>query len=206
MSAVNARAVTGGTTVDPRIVRTRNDVLRTTLTVLIDEGWDAVTHAHVAASAGYSKATLYKHWPTRVDLIRAAFSQLREIPHHVPTGDLRADLIAEVATFRDAIEQQRLDRALGVLVDLIDTVPELAQVRTRLVTDGEQVVRELLGAQLSGAALDAATLMLVGAVLHSAMMHGRPPTDDVIAASVDLVLRSLPGATRRSARGARPTR
>ena len=33
--------------------------------------------------------------------------------------------------------------------------------------------------------------MLCGAVLHSALMHGRRPDDDVIAASVDLLLRGL---------------
>ena len=29
--------------VDPRVVRTRNDVLATSMRVLIDEGWDCVT-------------------------------------------------------------------------------------------------------------------------------------------------------------------
>jgi hypothetical protein len=31
----------------------------------------------------------------------------------------------------------------------------------------------------------------VRAVLHGAMMHGEPPSDDVIAASVDLVLLAI---------------
>jgi hypothetical protein len=33
--------------------------------------------------------------------------------------------------------------------------------------------------------------MLNGAILHSALMHGRPPADDVIAAAVDLTLRGV---------------
>ena len=33
--------------------------------------------------------------------------------------------------------------------------------------------------------------MLCGAVLYSALLHGRPPGDDVIGASVDIVLRGL---------------
>lgn len=176
---------------DPRVVRTRDDVLSTALQVLLDEGWDAVTHQRVAQAAGYSKATVYKHWPNRSALIGEAFSRLREMPHHNPTGDLRADLIAEITTFRTGMEQQRLDRALCVLVELAGTVPELVDVRRKLVADGERVVRELLGPYLEGAALEAATLMLVGAVLHGAIMHGAPPTDRVITGSVDLVLRAV---------------
>lgn len=175
---------------DPRIGRTRNDVLSTTWKILIDEGWDAVTHAHVAAVAGYSKATVYKHWPTRTKLIGDAFGRLGEMAHHLPTGDARADLIAEVTTFSTGMQQQRLDRALCMLVELAHTSPDLVEIREKLVTDGERVIRELLAPMLSGPELEAATLMLVGAVLHSALMHGAPPADTVIAASVDLVLRA----------------
>ena len=178
-------------TVDPRVVRTRNDILRTTLQVLMDEGWDAVTHQHVAQIAGYSKATVYNHWRSRADLVRDAFMRLRDMPHHTPTGDLRADLIKEVTTFRTGMEEQRLDRALCVLVNLTDAAPELDEVRIRLVTDGERVVRDLLTPVLQGSELEAATRMLCGAVLHSTMMHGAPPGDEVIAAAVDLVLRAV---------------
>ena len=176
---------------DARVVRTRNDVSRTALRVLTEQGWTAVTHAHLAREAGYSRATLYKHWPARTDLLRLAFARLDEMPHHVPTGDLRTDLIEEVTTFRTGMEQHRLDRALCVLVDLTITDQEMVELRDRLVADGERMVRRLLAPLLQGTALDAATLMLCGAVLHSALMHGQLPGDDVIAASVDLVLRGL---------------
>jgi AcrR family transcriptional regulator len=177
--------------VDPRVVRTRNDILHTALQVLMDEGWDAVTHQHVAEVAGYSKATVYNHWRSRAELIRDAFMQLRAMPHHVPTGDLRTDLIEEVTTFRTGMEAQRLDRALAVLVNLSDSDTELDEVRDKLVTDGERIVRELLAPYLQGAELEAATLMLCGAVLHGAMMHGTPPVDDVIVSAVDLTLRAI---------------
>ena len=176
---------------DARVVRTRNDVSRAALRVLTEQGWDAVTHAHLARVAGYSRATLYKHWPARTDLLRLAFARLDDMPHHVPTGDLRTDLVEEVTTFRTGMEQHRLDRALCALVDLAADSPELVEVRDQLVTDGEQVVRRLLAPLLHGPELDAATLMLCGAVLHSTLLHGRLPADDVVAASVDLLLRGL---------------
>ena len=157
----------------------------------MQEGSDAVTHANLARIAGYSKATIYKHWPTRADLLADALRQLGDVEHHTPTGDLRADLVAEVSVYRREMEHHQLDRALIVLVSLIRTVPELAAVRDKLVADGERVVRELLSPHLKGARLDAAALMLLGATLQSALMHGAFPSDAVTAASVDLVLRNF---------------
>lgn len=183
---------------DARVVRTRNDILGAALRVLADEGWQAVTHAHLAQVAGYSRATLYKHWPTRTHLMSDAFTRLRYVPHHAPTGDLRADLIAELTTFRTGMEEQRLDRALAVLVDLSASVPEMAEVRDGLVTEGERIVRELLAPKLPATELEAATLMLCGAILQSAFMHGQPPGDDVIAATVDLTLRAIATTPRDS--------
>ena len=177
--------------VDPRVVRTRKDVLAAAFLVLVEDGSDAVTHANVARIAGYSKATIYKHWPTRADLLGDALRQVGDVEHHTPTGDLRADLIAEISVYRREMEDNQLDRALVVLVSLVRTVPELAEVRDKLVADGERVIRELLSPHLTGAPLEAAALMLLGATLQSALMHGAYPSDAVIASSVDLVLRNF---------------
>ena len=175
--------------VDARVVRTRNDVLRSALDILTDEGRDAVTHQHLAQVAGYSRATLYKHWPTRADLLREAFARMRDAPHHTPTGELRSDLIGELTAFRSVIEQRRIDRALAALAEFATFHPEMTEVRDDVATDGERVLRGILATTLDGPELDAAILMLSGAVLNAAMMHGRPPSDDVIAAAVDIVLR-----------------
>lgn len=179
--------------VDARVVRTRNDIRRATLDVLIDEGRGAVTQLHVAEVAGYSRATVSKHWPTKIDLLGDALTRLGEVQHHTPRGDLRTDLIAELIVFRWCMEHQRLDRALAVLADLVVSVPELVEVRDNLVTGGEQIVRELLGPVLPDTEVEAATLMLCGAVLHAALMQGQLPTDQVIAATVDVLLRGLRG-------------
>lgn len=211
----------GGPAVDPRVVRTRNDVLGTAIKLLIDDGWSSVTHQHVAREAGYSKATVYAHWPTRVDLIRDAFVHFGDMGHHVPTGDLRTDLALELVSFRTAMEEHKLDRALAVLADLAASIPELVEVREQFVSDGELGVRSLLAPFVTGTELEATTLMLCGAVLHAALLHGRPPDDELIESAVELALRGIgwtepsegrprkelvrSPAPARSARRSRPT-
>jgi AcrR family transcriptional regulator len=184
-----------GQPVDARVIRTRNDILRTAIDVLTTEGLDAVTHHRLAEVAGYSRATIYKHWPTREALFLDAFSYRPGGEHSVPTGDLRADLIAELTIFRRGMERQRLDRALAALAALTTSVPELAAVRDRLVAEGERVLLQLLTPVAQGAQLEAAMRMLSGSVLQTALLHGQLPSDEVIAATVDLLLNGLGGAT-----------
>lgn len=177
-----------GPPVDARVVRTRNDILRTAVDVLVEQGLDAVTHPHLAQAAGYSRATLYNHWPSRNALLRDAFLFRGSGAHSTPAGELRTDLIAELTKFRSEMEQYRIHHALAVLVALTATTPELADVRDKLVADGEHVLRELLAPVLAGPELEAAVLLLSGAVLNSALFHGQLPSDSVIAATVDFVL------------------
>jgi len=176
---------------DARVVRTRNDILRAAIDVLTAEGPDAVTHHRLAEVAGYSRATIYKHWPTRDALFVDAFTYRPSGEHHVPTGDLRADLIAELTMFRRGMERHRLDRALAALAALTTSIPELAGVRDKLVAEGERVLLQLLAPVAHGAELEAAMRMLSGSVLQTALLHGELPGDDVIAATVDLLLRGL---------------
>jgi AcrR family transcriptional regulator len=187
----SSRGDATGPPVDARVARTRQDILRATLDVLISQGLDGLTHPHLAEVAGYSRATLYNHWPNRTALLRDAFTYRGAGEHSTPTGDLRSDLIAELTMFRTEMERHRLDRALAVLAAVTVFTPELAEVRDQLVADGEKVMRGLLAPVLTGPELDAAVLMLTGAVLNSALLHGQLPSDAVIAAAVDLVLCTL---------------
>jgi AcrR family transcriptional regulator len=180
-----------GQPLDPRVIRTRNDILRGAIDVLTEEGLDAVTHHRLAEVTGYSRATIYKHWPTRDALFVDAFSYRPGGAHSTSTGDLRADLIAELTMFRLGMERQRLDRALAALAALSTSVPGLAAVRDRLVAEGERVLLQLLTPVAHGAELEAAMRMLSGSVLQSALLHGYLPGDDVIEATVDLLLRGL---------------
>ena len=171
-------------------VRPRNDILSAALRVLVEEGVEAATHARLAHVAGYSRATVYKHWPTRTDLWRDAFTRLRTLPHHTPTGEVREDLVAELTMFGTGMDRG-LDRILAALSDLTAVHPEMRQVRDDVVTDGEHVVRELLAPVVQGPEREAVALMLCGAVLYSALLHGRPPAEEVLAASVELALRGV---------------
>jgi AcrR family transcriptional regulator len=174
---------------DARVARTRADVARAALDVLTREGSEAVTHARVAEIARYSKTTLYTHWPARIDLITMAIEALGEMPHHQRTGDLRADVIAELKVFRKGILDLRLDRVLASMAQWASD-EQMRQVRDKVNTDGQHQMYAMLGEVFSGAELDAAVSMLTGVVACPSLMFGTLPDDDIIEAAVDIVLGS----------------
>jgi AcrR family transcriptional regulator len=174
---------------DARVARTRADVSRAALKVLTVEGSDAVAHARVAELAGYSKTTLYTHWPSRVELIALALDALGELPHHERSGDLRTDLIGELQAFRGGITEMRLDRILTGMAQWA-SFDEMREIRDKINNSGQGPLRAMLEEVLGGVELEAAVSMLTGVVACPSIMFGALPDDDVIAAAVDIVLRS----------------
>lgn len=174
---------------DARVARTRADVARATLRILNEEGSEAITHARVADLAGYSKTTVYTHWPARVDLITVAIESLGEMPHHRRTGDLRADLIEELKVFRCGIIELRLDRVLASMAQWASH-GQIKELRDKVNSDGQRQMYAMLGEVFAGAELDAAVSMLTGVVACPSLMYGTLPDDDIIGAAVDMVLKS----------------
>lgn len=181
------RTAAGNAGQDARVGRTRADVSRAALQVLVDEGCEALSHAHLAEIAGYSKTTLYAHWPARIDLIMLALDALGDMPHQPRTGNLRADIIGELQVFRQAVIDLRLDHILSVMAQWA-SVEEMAQVRDRINTDGQGPLRQMLTEIFDGAQLDAAVSMLTGVVACPTLMFGTLPSDEVIDAAVGLVM------------------
>jgi AcrR family transcriptional regulator len=174
---------------DARVARTRSDVARAALEVLTQEGSDAVTHARIAEVAGYSKTTLYAHWPARLDLIAVALDGIGEMPHHERSGDVRTDMIGELTVFREAVIEMRLDRLLAGMAQWA-SAEEMRQIRDKINTGGQLPLRTMLAECFEGAQLEAALSMLSGVVACPSIMFGKLPDDDTIVAAVDIVLAS----------------
>lgn len=95
---------------DPRVERTRSLVIAAAAALLMQDGPGAITHANVAAAANVSRTTVYNHWPTREDLLRATIDSIDQSAPHIDdlTGTLRIDLgILCQHLVTDLIDDQR---------------------------------------------------------------------------------------------------
>lgn len=95
---------------DPRVERTRALVIAAAAELLMDDGPGAITHASVASAANVSRTTVYNHWPTREDLLRATIDSIDQSAPDIDdlTGTLRLDLgILCEHLVTDLIDDQR---------------------------------------------------------------------------------------------------
>ena len=70
------------------------ELLAVTLELLQEHGYDRLTVDAVATTARASKATIYRRWPTKAELVMAAFVEgTRQVAVDPDTGTLRGDLL-----------------------------------------------------------------------------------------------------------------
>jgi len=179
---------------DPRVRRTHIAVMKAAGQLLADHGWDHVTHANVAKVAGYSKATLYKHWPTTSDLLHDAFRQIIRYEHAPVTGDLRADLVAELMTFHQVLTEGGLGNWLAAIADRASSDPSIARLRDQFLEDGRAHFVSLIRGGIQREELrpvpdvHAIADMLSGAVTYRVTLSGQSIDRDFIATVVDAFL------------------
>jgi AcrR family transcriptional regulator len=107
------------------------DILDVTLDVLAEVGYDGMTIDMVAARARAGKATLYRRWPSKTELVIDAVACMKnadiDFDHLPDTGTLRGDLISMIKTpnIRDAEKKLKI---MAGLVSLLARNPELADV------------------------------------------------------------------------------
>ena len=177
--------------VDPRVLRTRRDVVDAATALFLAEGWSAVTHAEVARRAGYSKATVYAHWPTRLDLVRASVGRICGAAEHPkPSGDLRADLVRELVDFANDLSHGHLDRALGGVLERAASDPAVDELRQQLWEEGTRSMESILRSHLPPDAVEPSVALLTGGVLVRVAFQAHPATNAFIEDLVDRVLAS----------------
>lgn len=105
----------------PRSARVHEAVLRATRELLDEGGLGAATTDAMSQRSGVSKATIYKHWPSRIAVAAEAVGErmAAAIPAH-DEGDVRADLraqIRDVSRFYASAEGRVFAQLLAAAVD-----------------------------------------------------------------------------------------
>lgn len=106
----------------------RAAILAAAGSLLFEEGISGVSFEKVAARAGASKMTLYKWWQSPGALaFDAYFDSLQEALTFPDTGDVLADLRAQLHAFVDVLMDQARAGAIAGLIGAAQSDPELAR-------------------------------------------------------------------------------
>jgi AcrR family transcriptional regulator len=174
----------------------RAAVLEAAGQILLRDGMRAVTFDRVANEAGSSKMTLYKWWPSPGALAAEAyFARSAPALDFPDTGDVRADLVAQLSSFvrwmtkggaagpvTEIIGAAQLDPDLGRAWAESYALPrrELARVRLRRAQEHGQL--------RSTADIDVIVDQLWGACYHRLLVLQIPLDDSVVVPMVDQAL------------------
>lgn len=193
---------------DPRAERSRAAGLAAAREVLLHEGWNAVTHDRIAQRGGISRATVYRRWPTRAALLTEILGTEAMSMHAELSGNLRDDLIGELRRFVTVVAQPGWNQVFAAFVHYASTDPDIRPVMDGLAAYNLGFMTRAVENALRDGELAAdtdperATAQLMGPMIYSFLISGRPPTNDFIESIVDEFLRAHiaqrePAETRR---------
>ncbi|MEW2295129.1 TetR/AcrR family transcriptional regulator [Streptomyces sp. NPDC006743] len=176
------------------------------LELLREVGYDALTMDAVAARTRSSKATLYRQWGGKAELV------VRAVRHGKPgkledtdTGSLRGDL-HELMSREDDCTMERNSALMRGLAMAVHSNPDLREAfREQLVEPEMAAFRKLVQRAVDRGeirpdcpALDFVVHMLAGGFVVRALIENQPPTQAFLRSYIDAVVLPALGAPTTS--------
>lgn len=202
--------------VKPRVEGEREaEIFEGALKVLIDVGYDRLTFDAVAAEVRASKATLYKRWPSKAELLVSAvehlFEQARDGRGVPDTGSLEGDLVD--AFCHSGLGFDRMTEVAAAAMPALNRDAELNRVFTeRFLEPRSQELREVMErAQRRGELGPDADLEMLSRVLPAMKFHmiltgGHCPAADYAMQVIQQILLPACNATlTASSNGPKPS-
>jgi AcrR family transcriptional regulator len=179
------------------------ELLAVTLELLGEHGYDRLTLDAVATTAHASKATLYRRWPTKAELVMAAFVEgTRQVAVAPDTSTLRGDLLrlgesicAHVSTHASTIR--------AVLVEVSRSAELDAMMQEQFLDQRKALMSHVLTQAVDRGEIKASAItedlwdVLPGYLIYRSVLTGRAPSRRTIQDLVDNVL--IPSLTRHNA-------
>lgn len=191
----------------PRLGRKRDhsrdaEILDATLDVLAETGYDGMTIDMVAARAKAGKATLYRRWASKPELVLDAVACMKakdlDLESLPDTGTLRGDLVAMVRT-PTLRESQRKLQVMAGIVSMIARDPELAAAAHEAIVEPRAAANRVLFRRAVdrgeiSSDVDIEALCLIGPAMaaYRALMQRKPVDRDFMITVIDRVI--LPAA------------
>ncbi|WP_167218070.1 TetR/AcrR family transcriptional regulator [Kribbella shirazensis] len=185
----------------PRVEGGREEeILDATVAVVAEIGYDRLTMDAVATAAKASKATLYRRWSTKAELVVDAISRAKgcPLPEDVDTGSLRGDLISMSCGDGGFTDELPMSVIAGLLTALHRDDDLQKAFRERFLAPRVAVTNRVYERAVQRGEIapdvDVALLSvtLPAVVVHHAYILGVEPTDDLILRVIDNVI--LPAA------------
>jgi AcrR family transcriptional regulator len=173
-------------------------ILEAALAELTTVGYADLRVERVAERAGASKASLYRRWPSKVELVMDAVYSVFPDPSSPPdTGSLRGDLLETLRMVAEQLAGPAGQALGGVLSDALRDPDRARRVRSYARGSSQARMREIARRAVTRGEVDPLTLterrLEAGHALlrHHFLTRGVPIPDRVIVEIVDEVMLPL---------------
>jgi AcrR family transcriptional regulator len=183
----------------PRSERAHRAILEAALSLLVEEGYDAMSIESIAVRAGVGKATIYRRWGSKEDLVADALgSQRREV--RVPdSGDAKEDVISLLTEDLEVVASPFGERALAQIIGAAAKHPRFKETywRSAILPRREALQRVLKRAKerkevREDADLELAIDLMVGPLLYRMLVKLDPePSEDSLRQAVEAVWQAI---------------
>ncbi|AMW18627.1 TetR/AcrR family transcriptional regulator [Mycobacteroides chelonae] len=177
------------------------ELLAVTLRLLQQHGYDRLSVDEVAAESKASKATIYRRWPSKAELVLAAFVEgMRAQLVRPDTGSLREDLL-QIGD--SVLEESRHNLPImrGMLNEIARNPALTKAFRTQFIDQRKSLISDVLDAAVERGEIDSAAIneelwdLLPGYLVFRGLLPVRSATADTVRTLVDDVI--MPSLTRK---------
>ena len=182
----------------PRSEQAEQAIIEATLDLFAEQGFEGVCVEAVAARAGVGKATIYRRWPNKEELLLAALGSMKS-PFPEPMGaSVRDDLLAMLTVMCEDKADPRKARRYALLLGEGSKYPRLmARYKETVVKPRHDAIRAVIRRGIETGELrpdvdvEIALLTLTGTVLAKEKFADGELNADFAARIVDEVLLGL---------------
>jgi AcrR family transcriptional regulator len=193
----------------PRSERAHEAILEATLDLLVEEGFSRMSIEAVATRAGVGKATIYRRWPSKADLVAEAVACMKDDQlSDVDNGNVRDDLFQ---LGRQSLKGKDTAEVTDVMIKLMSARarhPELQEAFVRQVIEPRRrIVADVLrrgverGEIRPDIDVELAMDVILGLVSYRSMVSARHAgiSETSLRRLIDVVLDGIATPQARSA-------
>ncbi|MFI6537138.1 TetR/AcrR family transcriptional regulator [Nonomuraea sp. NPDC050547] len=165
-------------------------IFQATLDELAEVGYAKLTMERVAERARTGKASLYRRWPTRLELVMAAVYSVLPDPSDVAdTGSLRGDLLAVLRHTAAALDGAPGEAMRGLLSEALGDRGRGAALRENSQGAGRRMMHEVVRRAVERGEVEAGAVtprrLDVGqAMIRQYFLFNGPPIPDTLIVEV----------------------
>jgi AcrR family transcriptional regulator len=166
-------SASGSPTLPPRPNATPEEILAITIQLIAEYDISGVTVDMVAEMAGVSKATIYRKWPSRADLIYDALAYVPRPGGNPDTGSLRGDLSILLGDLVAYLEQPQAGRVFASFLNAAVRNPQLGALRQQTTKAARASYEQVLQRAVARGELadDVDILFLVDTIISPFLYH-----------------------------------